>query len=353
MRWFLKEANSPEKPDAKSLGIDPKSAVRSVYASSSKNPGKELTIAWKNTSQNSSSAKSPRNEIWGPVPWRDWKTIAICPKQGTEPCQKHVQAQRERQSYIPLARGRLGTPGCVNNRAGGKRVCGGSWGHGRVRRRPTARCKPEKKPRYMSKNWTYPWLLCFLKKLPQFFLSESSARIKGKRTTGPAVQNHISSTKARELIAKNQTVCQSQSLVYLLVPLQRPHQLHHHLRHRIPNLTSTGTPKIQHQKEVEVRGGATGKPAAWSRRNRKPKWRTRRSTSDLIHELPQELWGIWSMKEFPMDRNCDICLGTKKHARLLAEDVLCRRRAGTVVRRAGNFGDFITTDRKVLSEEIA
>ena len=105
----------------------------------------------------------------------------------------------------------------------------------------------------MSKNWTYPWLLCFLKELPQFFLSESSARIKGKRTTGPAVQNHISSTKARELIAKNQTVCQSQSLVYLLVPLQRPHQLHHHLRHRIPNLTSTGTPKIQHQKEVEAR----------------------------------------------------------------------------------------------------
>ena len=43
------------------------------------------------------------------------------PKQGMEPCQKHIQAQRERQIYILLARGRMGTPGCVNKRAGGKR----------------------------------------------------------------------------------------------------------------------------------------------------------------------------------------------------------------------------------------
>ena len=35
------------------------------------------------------------------------------------------KTQRERQSYILLARGRMGTRGCVNTRAGGKRVCGG------------------------------------------------------------------------------------------------------------------------------------------------------------------------------------------------------------------------------------
>ena len=34
---------------------------------------------------------------------------------------KHIQAQRERQTYILLDRGRKGTPGCVNKRAGGKR----------------------------------------------------------------------------------------------------------------------------------------------------------------------------------------------------------------------------------------
>ena len=38
---------------------------------------------------------------------------AMRPKQGMEPCQKHIQAQRERPSYIPLARGRMGTPGCI------------------------------------------------------------------------------------------------------------------------------------------------------------------------------------------------------------------------------------------------
>ena len=42
---------------------------------------------------------------------------------------KHFQAQRKRQCYILLARGRMGTPGCVNKRAGGKKVCSGfrSW----------------------------------------------------------------------------------------------------------------------------------------------------------------------------------------------------------------------------------
>ena len=124
-----------------------------------------------NSSQSSLSAKSLRYEIWGPVPWRDWKTTAMCPKQGMEPCQKHTQAQREWPSYILLA------PHCVNKRAGGKRVCGGfrgeyaygqqerlltllswrPWGHRGVRRRwwrPTAGCKQEKKRRCMSNNWT-------------------------------------------------------------------------------------------------------------------------------------------------------------------------------------------------------
>ena len=46
-----------------------------------------------------------------------------------ELCQKSIETQRERPSYILLARWRMGTPGCVNKRAGGKRVCGGfrSW----------------------------------------------------------------------------------------------------------------------------------------------------------------------------------------------------------------------------------
>ena len=54
---------SQEKPDAKSLGINSKSTVHPVHATPSKYPGKERTIAWKNTSQTSSSAKSLRYDI--------------------------------------------------------------------------------------------------------------------------------------------------------------------------------------------------------------------------------------------------------------------------------------------------
>ena len=49
----------------------------------------------------------------------------MCLKQGLESCQKHLQTQRTIQGCILLSRGGMGTPGCVNKRAGGKRVC--SW----------------------------------------------------------------------------------------------------------------------------------------------------------------------------------------------------------------------------------
>ena len=48
---------------------------------------------------------------------------------------------------------------------------------------------------------------------------------------------------------------------------------------------------------------------------------------------------------FPKDPNLDICLKTK------VTRATCRRRAGTVVPRAENFGDLITAVGKILSEE--
>ena len=48
---------------------------------------------------------------------------------------------------------------------------------------------------------------------------------------------------------------------------------------------------------------------------------------------------------FPKDPNCDICLKTK------ITRASCRKRTGTVVPRAEHFGDLITADHKVLSEE--
>ena len=47
---------------------------------------------------------------------------------------------------------------------------------------------------------------------------------------------------------------------------------------------------------------------------------------------------------FPKDPYCDICLKTKMTM------ASCRRRTGTVVSRAENFGDLRTADHKVLSE---
>ena len=51
------------KFDAKSLGTDSKNTIHSVYATSSKFPGKERAFAWKNASQHSSSAQFLQYEI--------------------------------------------------------------------------------------------------------------------------------------------------------------------------------------------------------------------------------------------------------------------------------------------------
>ena len=48
--------------------------------------------------------------------------------------------------------------------------------------------------------------------------------------------------------------------------------------------------------------------------------------------------------QFPKDRNCEICQRTK------ITRAPCRRRIGRVVHRAEKFGDLITADLKVLSE---
>ena len=46
-------------------------------------------------------------------------------KQGMEPCQKHIQAQRERQDCILLGLGEEDNAGYMNKGAGRKRVCSG------------------------------------------------------------------------------------------------------------------------------------------------------------------------------------------------------------------------------------
>ena len=56
-------------------------------------------------------------------------------------------------------------------------------------------------------------------------------------------------------------------------------------------------------------------------------------------------WGKHSVHtHFPKDRNCEICQRTK------ITRAPCRRRIGGAVPRAANFGDLITADHKVLSD---
>ena len=49
-----------------------------------------------------------------------------------------------------------------------------------------------------------------------------------------------------------------------------------------------------------------------------------------------------STRTFPKNPNCDICMKSK------TTEASCRRRAGTVLPRAENFGDMITADHRGL-----
>ena len=141
-------------------------------------------------------------------------------------------------------------------RSNGKESKGNHW----CWQRPTARCKSEKKRRCMSSNWTYSSKLCLLNKLPQFFPWGNSVRTMCIHTTGSAVRNHISSEKARELIATYPTVSHLLFLVYQRV-LPRQHFLNIYItgfciwRKQIQWKSST-------KKKWKYEWRATGKPAA-------------------------------------------------------------------------------------------
>ena len=63
-------------------------------------------------------------------------------------------------------------------------------------------------------------------------------------------------------------------------------------------------------------------------------------------DYQRDVW-IWVNSvytHFPKDRNCEICQRTK------ITRAPCRRRNGEAVPRAANFGDLITADHKVLSD---
>ena len=219
-------------------------------------------------------------------------------------------------------------------------------------------------------------------------------RIIGVHTTGPAVKNHISSEMARELIAKYRTMYHLWFLVYQRVlPQLHLHLLLHHLHHRIPYFDvnrytenparersgstseerrgdplheSTETKnKNKNEEREEVQRDLSHELTDWlqefrenlvdestsEKRRGNPEQRSQ-DTSSSSHELPMESKAKVEpdsgkdsvFTHFSKDPSCDICLKTQ------ITRAFCRRRAGTVVPRAENFGDFITADHKVLSE---
>ena len=181
------------------------------------------------------------------------------------------------------------------------------------------------------------------------------------------------------------------ALVSRRVPLQRQHLLRHRLHHRIPYLTPADTPKIQYPKEVEVRVRNDAGTRCINQQKPKTKRKMKDATKYKAIYCMTCRTGcrisetIWSMKvvfqshgetlrlkgqdtcssshglpmeprakvelgsgkqsvhtHFPKDPNCDICLKTK------ITRSSCRRRAGTVVPRAEQFGDLITADPTIF-----
>ena len=99
------------KPDAQSLGTDSKSTIHSVYATSSKYPGKERTIAWKNT-------RSPYAMKFEDRTQEETERQQRCARSKAWNLARNIYKLKKN---ILLARGGMGTPGWVNKR--GKRVC--------------------------------------------------------------------------------------------------------------------------------------------------------------------------------------------------------------------------------------
>ena len=98
MRWFLKVANSPGEARCKKSWDQFEKygslSLRCVKQVSGKRKDHRLE------EYKSNILISEVPTLWNlrPVPWRDWKTTAMRPMQGTEPCQKHIQAQRKNKA---------------------------------------------------------------------------------------------------------------------------------------------------------------------------------------------------------------------------------------------------------------
>ena len=176
----------------------------------------------KNTSQKSSSAKSLRCEIRGPVPWRDRKRRAMRPKQGMELWLCRVGDHED--------------------------IAKSDDGHGGQRRGANQRRSDDICQRLglVCQRWR------FLKKLSQFLET-----LRGSWVYLPLDQwskQTTSHQKWQENWLQCIKLCATRSPWFICELFYDAHTyFNHHLHHRIPLMTLADTPKIQYQKEVGVR----------------------------------------------------------------------------------------------------
>ena len=331
----------------------------------------------------------------------------MCPRQGLEPCQQHF-------SYILFARGNSRLRQHKSRRKKSlwwipELACIWSarktltlpswrqWGYRGVLRRwwrPTGRCKPGKKSRLLSRNWTYSRRWCFLKKHTRSsFTWEALRGYHGYTYHWTSGQKpHL--TKNGKRIDWNISNC----VPFVVLGLSTSSSNNIHAYFFIIFIEGLciwreQTRKIPQLKEVEVRVRSYGE-TRWTdlqkpktkikmkdakkhraiycmtcrivcRRSEnfvdessplEPRWNPApedRDTSSSPHELRMESraeevpdLGKHSVyTHFPKDPNCEICLKTKMTR------ASCRRLAGTVVHLSDNFGNPISADHKILSEE--
>ena len=294
-----------------------------TYATSSKYPGKERTIAWKNTRQSSSSAKSLRKSPTkmvtanGEVQTREEATVSV------KELDPFVTVMLLEETPAVLSLGKL----CED--------------HGYA-----CHCISGQKP-HLIKNGLQQIKLCVIRS----------------------------------------------ALVYQRVLPRRP-QLLPHLHQRILYLTSADTPKIHYPKEVEVRVRNYGETRCINQQKTNTKikmkdakkykaiyyvtCRTGCMSSERIWSMNVVLWSHvetlsldietlavllvnnqWSreqkwnrvrvsMVSTRIFRKTQIAMSAWRRKITRSS---CRRRAGTVVSRAENFGDLITAYHRTFSEE--
>ena len=256
-----------------------------------------------------------------------------------------------------------------------------SWkplGHREVRRRwwrPTARCKPEKKPLYLSKNWTYSWRTCFLKKLPQFFsvgkfcedhwytYHWTSGQKPHLTKNGKKIDCNVSNcvpfvvpgllTSSSTTLTPTSSSSSSQDSVF---------DVGRYIENPVPERSGSTSEQLQgtplhkpketentnkNERREEVQSDLLHDLPDWLQElvdegsPLEPRWNPApedQDTSRSCHELPMESRaevepgsGKHSVyTHFPTDPNCDICLKTK------ITRASCRRRTGTLVPRSQN-----------------